>query len=125
MTYTTPCRQPDADPDDWFIEPNGKQYRDDDENITESMIEAAMREGESHDAALKRLQAEWLKVQLRKRRNARDMCFTDCQVRLWCLGQSMTPDLTDVTVEHGIFGGYDADERRTLARERRRPGGVG
>lgn len=87
MTANTPC---ESSPDDWFIEKDGRQYADD--SITEEEQKAA----------------------LRRRRHAKDACFTECYFRTQCLSLA----IVDNPPTHGIYGGYYPEELREIRRLR-------
>lgn len=128
MTSAPPCGQPDADPDDWFIGRDGKQYVDDELVDMATLNEAADKiEGFDKDDLDEweklhaRLEADAKRAALARRRRARQTCHTDCSIRLQCLSVGLDPTLLD----YGIFGGYYPEERREIdslrrARERRR-----
>lgn len=121
MTYL-PCRDPENDPDDWFIEADGKQYVEDN-LLTEAQIEEihVSHDGapaEVVDAALDEAEAEALKRALQRRRHAKDKCFTQCEARLQCLGMRLDGPASGAT--SGIFGGYYPRELRAIEAERDR-----
>ena len=82
----TPC---ESAPEDWFIEPDGKQYRDDPDLDPDEKREALIR-----------------------RRQARQACHTDCPVRLQCLDVAI-----QVRPSHGTWGGYHSAELTRLFAE--------
>lgn len=125
MTYTTPCAEPDADADDWFIGRDGKQYPDDDllteqevRGLTRSVLAIEGETAEEHrdrvDATMRLAETDRRRQALGRRRRAREACF-GCEVRLACL------DIA-VTEEHltGTWGGYTEEQLRELRREMRR-----
>ena len=87
MTYETPCRR--GNPDDWFIEVDGKQYPDDPELLDDELRES-----------------------LTRRRHAREACLNDCYFRMTCLNAAVTERKT-----HGIWGGYYQNELRQIIEE--------
>lgn len=106
----TPCQDPANDPEDWFLEKDGKQYRDD-PLLTEDEVQEiyAKLDGASAgvvDEAIHDAEAEAKRQALIRRRQARDKCHTECYLRTQCLGLA----LEDSTIEHGTWGGYYADE---------------
>lgn len=96
----TPCREPDADPDDWFIphNPSPDEYG---------------APGHSHPTSETCAEcAPLLREALRRRRGAKQACW-DCptKARMECLQIGMSEGF-------GIFGGYDERERREFERKR-------
>lgn len=122
MGFTPPCRAPENDPDDWFIEKDGRQY-DDEELLTDAQRQAIVVEVlagttandpnvlEKTEAAVDEANAEAGRTALARRRRAKDACATECPVRQWCLG-----DLEDGDHEYGTRGGYYPEERRAMLR---------
>lgn len=103
--YVPPCARPENDPNDWFIERDGKQYPDEDllteeERATLSEEEAAEREEEVR------------RDRLRARRHARDACHTECYMRLECLDRAIKE-----RPQYGIWGGYFPEQLREIYRE--------
>lgn len=97
MTYVPPCARPENDPDDWFIERDGRQYPDDQMTLRDQ------------------------KAAQTRRRHARDKCHVECYARLSCLAVALgdagpTPGKLDI--EHGIRGGYYPEELRQIERVR-------
>lgn len=124
--YVVPCESPENDPNDWFIEKNGRQY-DWDNLLTPEQRHAiidADYEGSNQmsveeldatiDAALAEAEAEALKQALQKRRHARDKCHVECYFRTQCL----TIALTEPEPRHGTWGGYYPEELRKIRRVR-------
>lgn len=116
MTFVPPCRRDGADPDDWFIDTDGKQYRDEDllddndyTRISHELPEDATEE--EIDQAIDSAEQERRKENLVKRRHAIEACFNDCitRVRTMCLDSSVDP-----LIPHGIWGGYTPKQRRTI-----------
>lgn len=126
MTHT-PCQ--DA-PDDWFIDKSGKQYPDDEPERSDLEVLALLRQqhptylDEQLDWALLQYRTNEHREALSRRRRAKDRCFTECPVRLGCLGIAFDPTLPDPNViPHGTYGGYHPEEREKMAKavvERRR-----
>lgn len=123
--YVTPCASSENDPDDWFIEKDGKQYPEDD-LITEA-LRTEIREAvvatvgiddpdlfERIDDAIELAEAEALKAALTRRRHAKDACHVDCLLRTQCLQIA----LTDPEPTHGTWGGYYREELREIRRLR-------
>lgn len=117
--YVQPCARPENDPDDWFIEKDGRQYVDEpvltDQEIVDleegfepaSVSEAASaRLSDAHQEAIDAKLAE----NLVKRRHAKDKCFTECYSRTKCLGLALGPNAPS----HGTFGGYYPEELRQI-----------
>jgi hypothetical protein len=124
----TPCSDPSNDPNDWFIEKDGKQYRDD-SVLPEEQVKAILISAHGHDlseaealALVDAAEDEKIRLNLIRRRKARDACY-DCPIRLECLGQRL-----EAKIEFGIWGGYYPEELRKIEDERaarsRRRGGV-
>jgi hypothetical protein len=84
--YITPCADPANDPDDWFIERDGRQYPDESLDLDEQ------------------------KAALVRRRHARDKCHVECYFRTQCL----TIALTKPEPPHGTWGGYYPEELRQV-----------
>ena len=121
MSWVPPCRRPGADPDDWFIESNGKQYPED-ELLTESdvqgIVEAVAASNpdateEDYDRAIRRAERDALTAALGRRRRAKDACWNDCIPRIR-LGVCLEVGMEPTNINHGIFGGYDPKERRAI-----------
>jgi hypothetical protein len=120
----TPCQT--GDPEDWFIEKDGKQYPDDKlvdpDALTKeqyAFIDLRFDQLVAEDLTLEEAGVkvrdeleEGVKVQaLVRRRHAKDACFVECKVRLQCLSSGLE-------VPYGIFGGYTLEERREIVRLR-------
>lgn len=117
----TPCQDPANDPEDWFISRDGKQYPDDDLLDEETRLKIATLDEDEQAKVTEAAEAEALKASLRRRRHARDKCYTECLLRTACLNQAL-----ETGVEHGTWGGYHEEQLRELRRaiERRRTGGA-
>lgn len=112
---------------DWFIEKDGKQYRDDPiltdlevEMITDH-ITGALDPSTSLDAfqaavdkACDAGEAEKVRLALIRRRKAREACYK-CPIRLACLDSRL-----ENRVEYGTWGGYYPEELRKIDEERDR-----
>lgn len=86
--HIVPCERPENDPEDWFIERDGKQYPDDEMPVPNA---------------------------LKRRRHAKDACHTECYFRLQCLDlalQNPTP------ATYGTWGGYYPEELREIRKVR-------
>lgn len=114
----TPC---ETSPEDWFIQKDGKQYRDDDfltdaevRGLTRSVLRIDGETAEEHrdrvDRAIATAEADRKRAALQRRRHAREACHLECPLRLQCLGLGMMPE----NLEHGIWGGYYAEERQQI-----------
>lgn len=119
--YVVPCADPANDPDDWFIEKDGKQYPDDPTLTEEQVNEASCDEDglllesvEEIEAAVNAAEAEAIKEALRRRRHAKDKCHVECYRRLQCLGLA----LGEKPPEYGTFGGYYSEELREIRKLR-------
>jgi len=117
-----PCEDPANDPEDWFLERDGKQYVDDVLVTDEELENVHWEQRADYVEGLTDLR---VRAALRRRRHAKDKCFTLCEQRASCLSQA----LDGLTIEYGIFGGYDREERREIIRVRdaraaRRAGGT-
>lgn len=109
----TPCKT--GDPEHWFISRNGRQYGDDALLPPEALAivrEAADDEGidtahadRLYEETVAMLETAELKARAMLRRHAKDACFTQCPVRLWCLDKAMREGH-----EHGTWGGYYEEE---------------
>lgn len=122
----TPCQDPANDPNDWFIERDGRQYHDEpvltaDEvrAIWDAETELADEEGREPDLAgvLEKATAARLKENLRKRRDAKAKCY-ECPLRTQCLQLGLSSDF--VVAQYGTWGGYYTEELRAIQREGRR-----
>lgn len=123
-TYRPPCEV--GDPENWFIEDDGKQYPDDELVSVEERAEiesavAEIMDGEPFSAvdeavhdALQRAAEERKAAALKRRRHALDACHVDCQLRLACLDLGLERD----TLGYGIYGGYTAKQRREIVKVR-------
>jgi hypothetical protein len=119
--YVPPCRRPENDPDDWFIEKDGRQYHDEPVLAVaevRSLWDLCLETGEDGMVALQRANDERLRENQRKRRHAKDRCFTECMMRGACLEQGLSEDF--VIAQYGIWGGYYPEELRAIQREGRR-----
>lgn len=121
-----PCQESET-PDDWFISRDGKQYTDEelltdeDRYMAWSSIENAERRElttEEKDRAIDRAEAEVKRINLQRRRHAREACH-DCLFRTRCLDRALREG-----IEHGTWGGYFEEQIREIRREisRRRRG---
>lgn len=118
MTNQMPCRQPENDPDDWFISKDGKQYADD-PLITEDEVMAHLaqvdpdgtRSLEEIERVWDRLEGDAKRKALQRRRHAREKCH-QCPVRTHCLGLALESEMT-----HGTWGGYYEEELREIRKE--------
>lgn len=120
MTYL-PCADRVNDPDDWFIEKDGTQYGEDlvDDELRQAIVERAESLSVPAEPILE--QAEELAVaeMLRRRRQARDLCFSECQARVKCLDLALDPPTrTSPDVAHGTRGGYYPEQLRKIVRLR-------
>lgn len=112
--YLTPCQRPENNPEDWFIEKDGRQYADDDLVAIEDAEEIASDfHPDDHsgiEGAIAEAEAEAVRENLRRRRHAKDACYT-CYFRLQCLTAAM-----DERPNHGTWGGYFPEELRQILR---------
>jgi hypothetical protein len=118
--YVPPCGMPENDPNDWFIEKDGRQYSD--ESIftvdeVASIWDLAYAEDLNPDEVLDEATQKRLKANLVKRRHAKDKCHRECKIRTQCLSQGM--DTPWGVRAYGIWGGYYPEELRVIDRERR------
>lgn len=119
MTVKTPCRDPENNPDDWFIGRDGKQYPDD-ELVTEEDLAAHLAEVDPHGTRsteevariFERLKSDARRDALQRRRHAREACHEDCYFRTNCLDLAMRN-----VMEHGTWGGYFEEDLRGLRLE--------
>jgi len=120
--------------DAWFIEKDGKQYRDDVLISESAYAEIAARVKAENpevtdfeafrdlvDTAVDREEAEIIRANLIRRRKARDACY-ECPIRTLCLEQRL-----EGRMEYGTWGGYYREELQEIERlrderERRRSG---
>lgn len=126
----TPCSEPDANPDDWFIGRDGKQYGDE-ELLTEaeklSVAKTTMwlngEPTESHEARVKSAIAarerDKKRKSLQRRRHAREACM-QCPIRLGCLRTAV-----DEMIGHGTWGGLFEEQIREVQDQRRNNERVG
>lgn len=111
MTFVPPCRRPENNPDDWFIEKDGRQYEDDvlvpDSELEKVAFEARALYVEGREDLI-------LRAALRRRRQAKEKCFNECiaRVRTACLGDALEAGMTD----YGTRGGYYPEELRKIKR---------
>jgi hypothetical protein len=109
--YVTPCADPKNNPEDWFIEKDGRQYADD-QVLSVADTDAVARElgpeasTEEYEEAMAAKASENLKAALIRRRHARDKCHVECYARLQCLSIA----LGDTAPKYGIWGGYYPDQ---------------
>lgn len=117
MNYETPCAE--GNPEDWFIGRDGKQYPGDD-IVSREHVEAHLAEidpthelgVDDRDKAVDRLEASVKRGALRRRRHARDKCYTECYFRTSCLDLALKNDH-----QHGTWGGYYEEEIREIRKE--------
>lgn len=111
----TPCQV--GDPDHWFLEKDGRQYRDEPLEIDPDVMDSVIARAEDWpaDRVKAQLEKDQLKANLIARRKAKDACFTDCytKVRAACLALGMKPE----NQGHGIYGGYYPEERAAIQAE--------
>lgn len=120
MSVETPCSDPSNDPNDWFIEKDGKQYRDDDPLTVDEFLAAmaplftnhAKPDRDAIEAVINEAVAEKIRLALIRRRKARDACY-ECPIRAACLGQRL-----EARIEFGTWGGYYPEELRKIEEER-------
>jgi hypothetical protein len=109
-----PCHD---NPDQWYTERDGRRY-DDELLVTEDMIREAVGAEAERLAprppveVLDDLVADVTKQRLIERRQARDLCHTECPVRTICLELALTN-----REQYGIWGGYFPEQRRELERQ--------
>lgn len=125
--YLVPCERPENDPQDWFIEKDGKQYPFDDLITDDDVADYLERVDPPVDQVSIKdireiLEAEAVKDALVRRRHAKDKCHVECYFRLQCLEMAL-----DQHERYGTWGGYYAEELRAIrrtrdARQRRRQG---
>lgn len=111
-----PCRDEGANPDDWFITREGKQYSADDVIAPEDMLALVdewdpnhEKPAEDRDAFAAAAEREAKSAALIQRRKARDLCHTDCLFRTRCLDMALTDGH-----EHGTWGGYYEEQIRAI-----------
>ena len=117
--YLTPCQRPENNPEDWFIEKDGRQYADEDllsHAEMQAVSNAALAEhGEDLDAieaAIDAADEAAVKANLVRRRHAKDACY-ECYFRTQCLEVALTE-----RPNHGTWGGYYPEELRQVIRLR-------
>lgn len=111
--YAPPCQT--GDPNDWFIERDGRQYSDEPVlavHEVEHLLELVKPEDRLE--ALEEATDERIRENIVKRRHAKDSCFRDCYMRTQCLGLALESD----QLTYGIWGGYYPEEIRAIRRER-------
>lgn len=116
-----PCWQTGANPDDWFISRDGKQYPDE-EFLTDAEKRAIGKTvlglaGESYDdhqarvaRAIRAVEADRRRAALQRRRKAKEACLA-CPMRDECLRLAL-----DGNFQHGTWGGLYEEELRELRR---------
>ena len=118
MSFIPPCRRPENDPEDWFIERDGRQYADDEvvpeaqrEAIRSALEDLHDREptAEEMDAAVDMAEEVIVKDALTRRRHARDKCHVDCYLRTQCLGIALGTD-----ANYGTWGGYYPEQLKQI-----------
>lgn len=117
---TTPCSDPANDPNDWFIERDGRQYHDEpvlSADEVRALWDECLETGEDGMVALVRANNERLKDNQRRRRKAKDLCHNECPLRTECLQLGLSSDFA--VQSHGIWGGYYPEELRAIQREGR------
>lgn len=122
MTNHRPCADPKNDSNDWFIRKDGKQYAEDDLGPTEIQLNTAMEDAgfdledlRAAEEMYVRLEANAIKDAARRRRSAKDACFTECYFRNDCLRQAL-----DEGQVHGTWGGYYEEELREIRKQIKR-----
>lgn len=114
--YVTPCADPANDPEDWYLDKDGRQYADVDlvteEALAEAIVERDMLWADQGQVNRLRadLEIEAAKDGVVRRRHAKDACFT-CYHRTLCLGKAL-----DNREQFGIWGGYTPEERNAVLR---------
>lgn len=117
---TTPCSQPDVDPNDWYIDRHGKQYGDEPWLSAEEKEKLAAALAEQGLDRLKqiseiaRTEARLRRDALIRRRQAKQACF-DCSIRLECLSGALARRESS-----GIWGGMFEEEIQKLQRQGRK-----
>jgi hypothetical protein len=118
---TTPCADPTRDPNDWFIESYGKQYRED-ELLTEAEVAdldsihlTESLEPADRQRILDLAASEKKRQALVRRRKAKESCREECPIRKACLAQGLELQ----NLDHGIWGGYYPEERRAIEKLQR------
>lgn len=118
---TVPCADPANNPDDWFLEKDGKQYPDDPSPVTDAEVALYVTNCEAvglpMDALAAREALEALATQeaIRRRRHAKDKCHVECYFRLACLSQALDGP---GGIEYGTRGGYYPEELKKIAQLR-------
>lgn len=113
MSFVTPCRRPENDPDDWFLGRDGKQYSDDPVMTVQEITDVRLQYDNEQEAdlAVEEAEAFRLREAVKRRKAARSLCHTDCILRLQCLEAGLE-------VSHGTWGGYYEEERAQIVRLR-------
>lgn len=113
---TVPCADPANNPDDWFIEKDGRQYPDDvlvtyDEVV--AYVDTCEKTGTPMDfsAGVEILDGLAVRESLVRRRHAKDKCHTECYFRLACLSQALDGP---GGIEYGTRGGYYPEELKKI-----------
>jgi hypothetical protein len=122
VTSSTPCEE---NPDQWFIDRDGRKYDDEvllptEQELRDELAKAQVffehQGGDPVDpeAILARMVDDIVKLRLVERRHARDLCHTACPVRTRCLDKAIgDPDHRE---QYGIWGGYFPEQRRAIER---------
>lgn len=115
-----PCAQPDADPNDWFIDRHGQQYsdipwlsRDEKEKLEAAMAEQGMSRLQQI-SGVARTEARRKREALIARRHAKEACY-ECPIRTSCLEGAL-----ERREPRGTWGGLYEEEIQTLIRGGRR-----
>lgn len=114
MTFTTPCARPENDPNDWFIEKDGRQYVDEPvftKDEIEVIVDAAIDADQDVAVALQTATDQRLTENLLLRRHAKDKCHVDCYLRTTCLSIALA---NPSPATHGTWGGYYSEELRQI-----------
>lgn len=120
MADTTPCNQPDVDPNDWYIDRHGKQYGDEPwlsagekEKLAAALAEQGL-DRLKQISEIARTEARLRRDALIRRRQAKQACF-DCPIRLECLSGAL-----ERRESTGIWGGMYEEEIQKLDRQGRK-----
>jgi hypothetical protein len=123
--FQLPCTNPES-MNDWHITEKAPVPPEEEEDIrliAETAYEMETLKPTAHGARRAGDKAVKAAVTdaLARRRHAIEACFADCpmKARLLCLDEGLKP----INLEHGVWGGYDAPERRdidTAIRNRKR-----
>lgn len=122
MTFVVPpCGSTENDPNDWYLEKDGRQYVDEPvlaADEVRALWDQCVVDGTDPMTALQQATEDRLAENQKRRRDAKAKCFHECPMRTMCLEKGFGDGSRIET--YGIWGGYDGSELRSMQRELRK-----